>query len=90
MKKPGEEASRESGAVLPNEHLSSDDLAGVVEALTGERVTPRAATGHPAGATRRAAKKLSGGPGGKSALIHLVQYRRVCPDLAHLPPIGDF
>jgi hypothetical protein len=38
--KPGEEISRESGGVVPNEHLSSDDLAGVVEALTGVRVTP--------------------------------------------------
>ncbi|MFD7012037.1 MULTISPECIES: hypothetical protein [Rhodococcus] len=56
MKKPGEETSRESGAVVPNDHLSSDDLAGVVEALTGERVTPRSATGNLAGATRRAAK----------------------------------
>lgn len=54
IKKPGEETSCESGAVVPNEHLSSNDLAGIVEALTGERVTPRRATGNPAGATRAA------------------------------------
>lgn len=56
MKKPGEEVSSERGAVVPDGHLSSDDLAGVVEALTGERVTPRRAAGDPAGSTRRAAK----------------------------------
>lgn len=56
MKKPGEEVSSERGAVVPDDHLSSDDLAGVVEALTGERVTPRRAAGDPARSTRRAAK----------------------------------
>jgi len=56
MKKTGDEVSSESGAVVPTEHLSSDDLAGVVEALTGERVTPRQTAGNPARSIRRAAK----------------------------------
>ncbi|MGW4340593.1 hypothetical protein ACWEK5_48715 [Rhodococcus koreensis] len=35
-------------------HLSADDLAGVVEALTGERVTPRPAQDKQARSPRRA------------------------------------
>ncbi|MDF3311587.1 hypothetical protein P3H15_42165 [Rhodococcus sp. T2V] len=54
MKKFSEEASDEGGGVVSNGDLSSDDMAGVVEALTGERVTPRRASRRPAGSTRRA------------------------------------
>ncbi|MGW4337932.1 hypothetical protein ACWEK5_34755 [Rhodococcus koreensis] len=55
MKRTSEETSGEGGAGVPNGDLSSDDLAGVVEALTGERVTSRRTSGRPAGSTRRAA-----------------------------------
>jgi hypothetical protein len=45
----------ESGADR-NVHLSADDLAGVVEALTGERVIPRPAQNEQVGSPRRAQK----------------------------------
>ena len=42
-------------------HLSADDLAGVVEALTGERVTPRPAQARPAQDKQAGSPRLGAG-----------------------------
>ncbi|MFD6065225.1 hypothetical protein [Rhodococcus wratislaviensis] len=43
-----EQNTRGDSGADQDAHLSADDLAGVVEALTGERVTPRPAQSRPA------------------------------------------